>query len=344
MPRPCQVSKGQVIKTMSVSYHDYYEILGLDRNATEKEIKAAYRKLARKWHPDLHTGKDKEAAEEKFKQVNEAYEVLKDPEKRAKYDRLGDRWRDGQDFQPPPDMDGFHFYTTGGEAGGFSDFFEILFGGGDPFKRTAHRSRRTGPVHGQDIETQLEISLEEAYHGTEKNLQLSAREVCAACGGDGFINDSACSRCGGTGILTGNKSLAVKIPPGVRDGSRIRLRGQGGEGIHGGARGDLYLKIHIRPHHLYKILGHDLETEITLRPEQAALGAEVSVPTLDGNVSMKVPKNTHAGQRLRLKGKGLPSRDGRGDGYVRVKIDIPEHLSEEEEKLYQRMAELRKGV
>ncbi len=330
---------------MGVKYQDYYEILGVDRNATEKEIKAAYRKLARKWHPDLHSGKDKQLAEEKFKQINEAHEVLSDPEKRAKYDRLGANWRDGQDFSPPPDMEGFRFYTTAGDpVSGFSEFFEMLFGGGDLFNRTAKKTRRGGPVRGQDVETELEITLEEAYRGGERTLQLAVKEICPACGGAGYTQNAFCSRCGGTGVVTAGKSLAVKIPPGVHDGSRIRLKGQGGEGLHGGERGDLYLRIRLLPHPVFKVEGNDLETEISLRPEQAVLGDRVLVPTLDGPVTMKVPPGTRAGKRLRLRGKGLPAQDGRGDEYIRIKIDIPDHLTTEEQELYRRLAALRKGM
>lgn len=331
---------------MGVTYQDYYETLDVGRNATEKEIKTAYRKLARKWHPDLHSGKDKDAAEEKFKQINEAYEVLSDTEKREKYDQLGANWRTGQDFRPPPDTEDFHFYT--GNAGrsdddGFSDFFETLFGGGQ-FGRATRSNRSRAPIRGQDIETELEITLEEAYHGAEKSLQFSTREVCQVCSGTGYDHNAFCNRCGGTGTVAGSKALAVRIPKGVHDGSRIRLKGQGGEGAHGGERGDLYLKMHLRPHPVYKIQGNDLETEVILRPEQAVLGTQVAIPTLDGTVSMKVPGGTRAGKRLRLRGKGLPHKGGQGDEYVKIIIDIPVTITEEEEQLYRQLAALRKEV
>jgi DnaJ-class molecular chaperone len=328
---------------VSIPFQDYYEILGVDRKASDKEIKSAYRKLARKWHPDLHSGKDKEKAEEKIKQINEAYEVLSDKEKREKYDRLGANWRAGEDFYPPPDMGDFHFYTgTDTTGSGFSDFFEAIFGGG--FGRRARASRQRGAVRGQDVEYELELTLEEAYRGGEKTLQVSSKEVCHACAGTGFEGRSFCPRCGGTGVTSSMKNLAVKIPAGVIDGSKIRLKGQGGEGFDGGERGDLYLKVRILPHRTYKILGSDLEVEITLRPEQAVLGDRVTVPTLDGPVLMRVPAGTRAGRRLRLKGKGLPYRGDRGDQYVLTKIDIPEHITAEEERLYKQLAASKKGV
>lgn len=328
---------------MGIAFQDYYEILGVERKATEKEIKTAYRKLARKWHPDLHTGKDKDKAEEKIKLINEAYEVLSDKEKREKYDRLGANWRNGQDFQPPPDMDGFHFYTGASHAGGFSDFFEILFGGGRSYGE-ARTTRQRGPARGRDVESELELTLEEAYRGGEKSFQLSSREICQNCGGDGVVYDSFCPRCGGTGLTSSSKKLSVKIPSGVSDGSRIRLKGQGGEGFNGGSPGDLYLKVRLLPHPVYKVNGSDLETEVTVRPEQAVIGDKVTVPTLDGPVNMTVPPGMRNGGRLRLRGKGLPRQDGRGDQYVAIRIDIPEHISAEEERLYSQIAALRKGV
>lgn len=327
---------------MAVAYRDYYEILGVGRNATDKEIKAAYRKLARRWHPDLHTGKDKDEAEEKIKLINEAYEVLGDPEKRARYDQLGGNWRAGQEFHPPPDMEGFRFYTGTG-AGGFSDFFEILFGGASPSGPAAGTARR-GPLRGQDVESELNLSLEEAYRGGEKTIQLTSRELCPVCEGVGYHNRSFCRQCGGTGIFRDTKTLTVNIPAGVRNGSRIRLKGQGGEGLNGGARGDLYLKVSLTPHPTLRVQGNDLETEVILRPDQAVLGDKVTVPTLDGPVEVKVPAGMHAGKRLRLKGKGLPFAGGRGHQYVRIIIDIPAQLTAEEKKLYRQLAGLRKGV
>jgi len=337
---------------MGVAFQDYYKTLGVERSASEKEIKTAYRKLARKWHPDLHSGDDKQQAEDKFKQINEAYEVLSDQEKRAKYDRMGANWRDGQDFQPPPDMGDFKFYTNMGGggmggAGGFSDFFEMLFGGGgsgSPFGRSGRSARAGGPAQGQDVEAELELTLEEVYRGGEKHLQLSTREACSSCGGAGIEGDSFCSRCGGTGTGSGVKTLTVKIPAGVHEGSRIRLKGQGGEGHAGGAKGDLYLKVRLLPHQRFKVQGDDLETEVVLFPEQAVLGDQVSVPTLDGPVKMKVPAGIKAGRRLRLRGKGMPRKDGRGDEFVRVVIDIPETITPEEENLYRQLAALKKGV
>ncbi len=335
---------------MATNFKDYYNILGIERTATDKEIKAAYRKLARKYHPDLQTGKDKHAAEEKFKEINEANEVLSDPEKRAKYDHLGANWRDGQEWQPSPDMDGFHYYTRGAggaeayDSGGFSDFFETLFGGART-ARYASSPRQTRTVRGQDTESELSLTLEEAYRGGEKTLQLSSRDICSDCLGTGHTSAGLCSYCAGTGAKTTEKTLAVKIPAGVQEDSKIRLRGQGGQGLNGGASGDLYLKIKFLPHPDFTINGSDLENFTTITPEQAVLGDKISVPTLEGAILLTIPAKAHNGQKLRLRQKGWPKKDGsRGDFYVKIFIDIPYNLSEEENELYRKLAQIRKGV
>lgn len=327
---------------MSVSFQDYYEILGVARGADAKEIKTKYRKLARQYHPDLQTGDKKKESEEKFKRVNEAYEVLSDPEKRSKYDRLGANWQMGQDFEPPPGAGNPRFHQ-GGErfSGGFSDFFETIFNSGGGFSPGGGRRRPRGPVKGEDRETEIELTLEEAYHGGEKTVQLAAGSVCSECGGTGHNGEGFCTRCGGTGVNRTQTTLSIKIPPGVRDASRIRLRNQGGEGTGGGKRGDLYLTVRLASHPQFVLNGSDLETEVVLRPDQAVLGDMVAVPTLDGTVRMKVPPGVRAGTKLRLKGKGWPDQAARGDEYVKVIIDLPADLGDAERDLYKRLAALR---
>lgn len=330
---------------MAVKYQDYYEILGIPRDASAKDIKAAYRKLARKWHPDLHTGKKKAEAEEKLKSINEAYAVLKDSEKRAKYDRLGENWKSGQDFGFSPDMDGVHFYHSGNihpeDLGGFSDFFTSIFG--------AQRSQRSSPSpsgsrRGQDLESNLELTLEELYHGGSKTIRLASRKICPDCQGQGLQESGFCSRCGGTGSIPEEKSLEVKIPAGVYAGSTIRLKGQGGQGLGGAAPGDLYLKISLLPHSLFQVKERDLETRITLHPEQVVLGDKVTVPTLEGSVNVTIPAGSHSGTRLRIKGKGLPLKEGgRADLYMLIQLDTPRELSEEELTLYRKLKEIRQS-
>jgi len=335
---------------MTVRYQDYYEILGVKRDASQKEIKGAYRKLARKWHPDLHTGKKQEEAEEKFKKINEAYEVLSDPEKREKYDRLGENWRMGDEFTSPPGWggNGTHFHSTGdfeqGDLGGFSDFFDSLFGGEH---RRTYRQDAGGyysrAVRGQDIESEIEVSIEEAFRGGTRAISLSSGRVCPDCQGRGVKGRSFCSTCGGTGNIAGRKTLEVKIPSGVSEGSIIRLKNQGGEGYNGGARGDLHLKVRILPHPIFSLKGNDLESEVVVRPEQAVMGDKVNTRTIDGNVNVTIPAGSHSGQRMRLKGKGMPRRGGgRGDHYIKIMIDIPRDLSEEEKKLYSSLKNLRR--
>lgn len=332
---------------MAVKFQDYYEILGVSRDADEKKIKAAYRKLARKWHPDLHSGKDKESAEEKFKAINEAYEVLSDPEKRSKYDRLGANWRMGDNFDPTAGMDGVNFYSTGNinpeDLQGFSDFFATLFGASQGGARRASPFRDV-PIRGQDIESEIDLSLEEAYRGVTKTFSLVVNAICPDCRGQGIIDRGFCRSCGGTGSIKQTRTLEVKIPVGVFEGSRIRLKGQGGQGVAGGPRGDLHLKVHLLPHPVFQLKGNDVENTVVLHPEQAVLGDRVTVPTLDTPVNLTIPPHSHNGKKLRLKGKGWPTRDGgRGDQYVIIKIDLPHHISEEEQELYQKLRDLRQS-
>ncbi len=338
---------------MAVKFQDYYETLGVDRKATDKEIKAAYRKLARKWHPDLHPASEKKEAEEKFKKINEAYEVLKDPEKRERYDRLGSRWKDGQDFRGEPDMGGARYYSTegfgsggfeGGFEGGFSDFFSAFFGGGGPGATRGGRTAQRGPVKGEDIESEIELPLEEAYRGGNRSIRISGSGICPDCAGTGIRDHSFCPRCGGTGNIPDEKTLDVKIPAGVKEGSRIRLKGQGGSGLGGGPRGDLFLKVRLRPHPVFSLKGDNIEVDASIRPDQAVFGDKISVPTLDGKVTVKVPPGSRHGNKLRLRDKGYPGKNSvRGDQLVRLIIDIPPDLKEEEKELYKKLHEFRKG-
>lgn len=336
---------------MAAKFQDYYEVLGVSRDASEKDIKAAYRKLARKWHPDLHPASEKAKVEDKFKRINEAYEVLKDPEKRSRYDQLGSRWQDGQDFQASPDMDGVHF--TSGDfgnfgsdfgGGGFSDFFEMMFGSAAAGRTGRRSSRRSGQVKGEDMESEVWLTIEEAYRGTMKSLRLSGSSVCAECGGAAVVGNSFCSRCGGTGSVSEDKTLEVKIPAGVQEGSRIRLKGQGGSGLGGGPKGDLFLKIRMQKHPVFRLKGNDIESDVILRPEQAVLGDRISVQTLDGPVNVTIPAGSNSGKKLRLRGKGYPDKqNNRGDHYVKVVINVPRDLGEKEKELYRQLQNIRKG-
>lgn len=325
---------------MPVKFQDYYDILGVNREATDKEIKAAYRKLARRWHPDLRPPAEKAEAEEKFKRLNEAYEVLKDPEKRSRYDQLGANWQEGQGFQPPPDREGVRFYRSGDFASGsgFSDFFEMFFGGAAP----REQGFRRGKVKGEDLESEIGLTIEEAYRGAVKGIAVSGSRICPACGGTAISGDSFCPQCGGIGSIATEKTLEVKIPPGVREGSRIRLKGQGGAGLGEGDPGDLFLRVRLLPHPVFRLGGDDIESDVVLFPEQAVLGDRVTVQTLDGPVTVTVPPGSGAGKKLRLRGKGYPhGKKGRGDHYVRVTIDIPKKAGPREKELYQQLHDLR---
>lgn len=289
---------------MAVKFRDYYQVLGVARAATADEIKKAYRKLARKHHPDVNPG-DK-TAEERFKELNEAYEVLFDADKRRRYDQLGENWKAGADFQPPPDWSdlaeagGFDFSEVFGRgarasgSSGFSDFFEALFGGG--------RAGARAPMRGSDVEAEITLTLEEAHRGVTRNIALNASKP---------------------------QSFEVNISAGVRDGLLIRLAGQGGPGAGNAPAGDLFLRVRIAPHPCFSLIGEDdIQVELPVAPWEVALGARVSAPTLDGPVEITIPACAQGGQRLRLRGQGLNQRrGGRGDQYVKLKIVIPPKLS-----------------
>jgi curved DNA-binding protein len=315
---------------MAVGFRDYYETLGVPRDASQDDIRAAYRRLARENHPDVN--KDP-GAEDRFKEISEAHEVLRDPEKRSKYDRFGENWKAGQDVSDAGGFEGFRrrgrpaggdgggyedvqfdFGGGGGGGGDFSEFFEGLFGG-----RAGGRARAGGgggfdgfSMRGSDQEAVLELSLEEAARGGKRRLSLA----------DG-------------------RDFEVDIPRGVRDGQRIRLAGEGSRGPGGGPPGDLLLRVRIRPHPRFRVEGRDLYTDLPVTPWEAALGAEVPVQTLDGTARVKVPPGSSSGRRLRLRGQGLPDPGGRnGDLYAVVQIHVPKRLTSEERELFERLAEV----
>ncbi|MGI5876681.1 MAG: DnaJ C-terminal domain-containing protein [Dethiobacteria bacterium] len=337
---------------MAIKYQDYYQILGVPRDASQQDIKKAYRKLAREHHPDLHADKDKEKAEKAIKKINEAYAVLGDPEKRAKYDRLGANWKHGdqfnyQDFraQNGAGKGGFRFYSYGGaEDTGFSDFFSAIFEGlgQEGYSRDffSGAGAQTQPRRGMDMEAELEVSLEEIYRNSEKNIQLTAQDLCPSCGGSGIVGNNFCLQCAGSGQIPEVKSLKIKVPPDARPGRKIRLKGQGGFSATGNP-GDLYLRIKLKPHPVFTLQGDNLEAERVLSPWQAVLGDKVEVPTLDGTVRLTVPPQTRRGKKLRLSGKGLIKKGGgRGNIIYKVVIDLPEKVSPQEKELYKKLAKL----
>jgi curved DNA-binding protein len=322
---------------MSVKFIDYYQTLGVDRGASPDDLQRAYRQLTRKHHPDLN--KDDPKAEERFRRINEAYEVLKDPEKRRRYDQLGSNWKQGQDFTPPPGAAGstFDFRHAGTHSGftanGVSDFFEAFFGAGGLGEHLGDRLRHTARAHDgddrprqphhrrdarpQDVE--LDIDLEELYHGGTKHVELQYTEPNR----QGLLEPRTVK-------------LDVRIPPGALDGTKVRIKGEGP--IVGHARSDLHLVLRLRPHPRFTPQGHDLITPLPISPWEAALGARVSLHTLEGLVTVSVPPGSQHGQKLRLRDKGLPKRDdGRGDLLAELRVAIPRGLSPEERELWERL-------
>lgn len=303
---------------MAVSYQDYYKLLGVDRNAKPEEISKAFKKLARKHHPDLNPGDKK--AEEKFKEINEAYEVLKDPEKRKLYDQLGPDWKHGQQFSGANQgFENMNFNFNGQNMGGtdFSDFFESIFGGrgrsggfgDDAFAGFSNRPRR-----GRDVEAELPLTLQEVMKGGKRTVTLQ--------------------------MPTGPKTLEISVPAGVRDGAKLRLSGQGDPSSSGGQPGDLFLRIKYLPNSVFKVDGETLHTEVNISPWEAVLGAKVSAPTLEGEVELKIPAGTSSGKKFRLRGKGMGSSSQRGDLLVKVMITVPSSLTNEEKELWEKISKV----
>ncbi len=303
----------------TMEYKDYYTILGVSREATQDQIKQAYRKVARKFHPDVSKESD---AETKFKDIGEAYEVLRDPEKRAAYDKFGSNWREGQHFEPPPHWDaGFEFRGagyTGGQSGGFSDFFESLFGQSQAGRQRSHVFR----MQGEDQHAKIVIPLRDAYSGARQTITLTRPTV---------DNDGR--------VSTSPHTLHVVIPKGIVEGQRIRLEGQGLPGYGGSPAGDLYLEIVFQEDPLFHAEKRDIHLTLPVTPWEAALGATVAVPTLDGAVQVKIPPGSQSGKKLRLKGKGLCTANQRGDQIVTLQIVIPEANTDAQRNLYRAMAE-----
>jgi len=355
---------------------DYYEVLGVSKEASDEEIKKAFRKLAKKYHPDLNPG-DKEA-EIKFKEINEAYEVLSDPNKRAKYDQFGHAAFDPNEYAGSGRTGGFGFGDI--NFGDIGDIFENFFFGG-----SRSSSRRNGPQKGADLKYSMEISFEEAAFGVEKEITVNKFVTCSTCGGSGskpgtspeicrhcngtgqvqykqsspfgqFVNirtcdvchgegkiiTNPCTTCGGKGKVRKKVKINIKVPAGIDDGQTISLRGEGDPGTRGGPPGDLYISINVRPHPIFKRNGYDVICEMPITFVQAALGAELEVPTLDGKVKYTIPEGTQTGSVFRLKGKGIPyiRGSGRGDQYVKVNIDVPKKLNEKQKEILRQFAEL----
>lgn len=326
---------------MATTSRDYYQVLGLPRSASADDIKKAYRRLARQYHPDLHTGGKKAEMEKKFKELNEAHEVLSDPDKRKKYDQYGAEWEQAEAYERARQQAGARGFS-GGDTGAFgaenfSDIFENLFGG-----RSRGGATRGFAVQGEDLETEAELTLREVMTGVTKRVTLREPVSCPTCQGSGRLKGRTCPSCLGSGSVLESKTIEVRIPAGVQDGTRVRVAGKGQPGMNGGRRGDLYLHVTILPDPIFRQQGSDLHVTLPVWPWEAALGAEVMAPTLGEPVRVKIPPGSKADGKLRLKGKGLPTAvGGHADLFLHLQIVMPSSLSDDERKLYEQLKRLR---
>ncbi len=327
-----------------------YDTLGVKKDATEKEVRAAYRKLARKYHPDV--APNDKAAEAKFKEMNSAFEVLSDLEKRRKYDKYGDRWEHADQIEEAQKRQSAGSWARNGPAGAemgdgaaagdFGSIFDQIFRRERAGPRGQPASRR-----GQDIETPVEVSLEEAFRGTTRTIRLQGAETCRICGGSGDVAGAICHTCEGLGQVTRERRLEVKAPPGVKTGSRVRVAGEGRPGVGGGPNGDLYLVVTVLAHSRFERRGDDLLLDVPVPFTEAVLGGEVEVQTIDGRIAMRVPELTQNGRQIRLAGKGMPvlgTPGQRGDLITRVRVLLPERLTPEERRLFEDLRALREGA
>jgi DnaJ-class molecular chaperone len=351
---------------------DYYKILELSKNASEQEIKTAFRKLARQYHPDLNP--NNKQAEERFKEINEAYEVLSDSEKRRKYDNSAWEWGRSNSSSYSYGSGGNAGKYNSGNTGGFGDIFDTIFGGnknagsgsgnnkntttgtrtnasqynpGNPNDFGFGRSTAARPQKGEDREQDIELSLEESYNGTVRQLQIQSSEYCGACNGTGMRAGQRCNACLGLGVVPRQKRLEIRIPAGVDEGSKVRIAGEGGAGVGGGQRGDLYLKVHLVPHNIFERKGADLHVSVAIPLYLAMLGGDTVVPSpKGGKFVLSVPPETPNNKIFRLGGQGMPvlnQQGQRGDLFVKVEVVLPQNLSSEERELFRRLQSLRPG-
>src|SRR5215471_4855064 len=319
-----------------MEYKDYYKILGASKSASAEDIKKAFRRLARKYHPDVNPGDKK--SEEKFKEINEAYEVLSDSDKRRKYDTLGPNWQEqfGYPSGTGGRTSGFRSSSMNYNSAGFSDFFEALFG----------RPTSTARKAGEDIEQRVEVSFQEAYSGGIRTFNIQSTDTCPVCRGTRLVAGKSCTNCQGLGSITRSKRIQVKIPPGVDNGSKIRVAGEGKPGISGGPRGDLFLVISVKPDPLYERRGDDLYSDIEVELVTAILGGEAAVVTPDGRrLALTIPTETQNGRLFRLANKGMPHLRGEGSGnfFARIKVVLPMGLNDSEGVLFEQLARSRRA-
>lgn len=326
---------------MATSSRDFYQILSIPRTASADDIKKAYRRLARQFHPDLHSGTKKAEMEKKFKELNEANEVLSDPDKRKKYDQYGAQWEQAEAFEKARQQaggQGFQWQQTGGVSGGeaFSDIFENLFSG-----RGRAGAGRGFAIPGEDLETEVELTLREVLTGVTKRINLREPATCSTCQGTGALRGRTCPTCQGTGSTAELKTIEVKIPAGVQDGTRVRVAGKGQPGSNGAKPGDLYLHVVIEPDPVFRRQGSDVHVNVPIYPWEAVSGAEIMAPTLTEPVKVKVPAGSKADSKLRLKGKGLPSATGHGDLFLILHVVMPPTVTNEEQKLFEQLARIK---